>query len=72
MASASWERQELPVHRKSTWRRTGSLVLTGKLTAVPQARDILAGFAVISPLRFRFRFPPHAEHATAVGAALSA
>jgi len=46
------------------------VVLTGKLTAVPQARDILAGFAVISPLRFRF--PPHAEYATAVGAALSA
>jgi hypothetical protein len=36
---------------------------------VPQARDIFAGFAVIFPLRVRFRFPPHAEYA--VGAALS-
>jgi len=45
------------------------VVLTGKLTAVPQARDIFAGFAVLSPLRFHF--PPHAEYATAVGAALS-
>ena len=45
------------------------VVLTGKLTAVPQARDILAGFAELSPLRFRF--PPYAEYATAVGAALS-
>jgi type II pantothenate kinase len=46
------------------------VVLTGKLTAVPQARDILAGFAELSPLRFRF--PPYAEYATAVGAALLA
>jgi type II pantothenate kinase len=45
------------------------VVLTGKLTAVPQARDIFAGFAVISPLRFHF--PPQAEYGTAVGAALS-
>jgi len=45
------------------------VVLTGKLTAVPQARDIFAGFAVLSPLRFHF--PPYAEYATAVGATLS-
>jgi len=45
------------------------VVPTGKLTAVPQARDIFAGFAVLSPLRFHF--PPYAEYATAVGATLS-
>ena len=45
------------------------VVPTEKLTAVPQARDIFAGFAVLSPLRFHF--PPYAEYATAVGATLS-
>lgn len=45
------------------------VVPTGKLTAIPQARDIFAGFAVLSPLRFHF--PPYAEYATAVGATLS-
>ncbi len=49
--------------------REQDVVLTGKLAGVPQAKDILAGFSVLSPLRFRF--PPHAEYATAVGAALS-
>ena len=45
------------------------IVLTGKLTAVPQAREIFAGFTGLYPVTFHF--PEHAEYATAVGAALS-
>jgi len=45
------------------------IVLTGKLTDVPQARQIFAGFADLYPVTFHF--PEHAEYATALGAALA-
>jgi type II pantothenate kinase len=45
------------------------VVLTGRLATIPQARDILAGFAGLYPVRFHF--PENPEYATALGAALS-
>ena len=45
------------------------IVLTGKLTDVPQTRQIFAGFADLYPVTYHF--PEHAEYATALGAALA-
>ena len=45
------------------------IVLTGKLADVPQAKQILAGFAGLYPVTYHF--PQHAEYATALGAALA-
>jgi type II pantothenate kinase len=45
------------------------VVLAGRLAAIPQARDIFAGFADLYPLTFHF--PENPEQATAVGAALT-
>jgi type II pantothenate kinase len=44
------------------------IVLTGRLATIPQARDILAGFAGLYPVRFHF--PENPTYATALGAAL--
>jgi type II pantothenate kinase len=45
------------------------VVLAGRLATIPQARNILAGFAELHPVRFHF--PENPEYATALGAALS-
>lgn len=47
-----------------------TLVVTGRLAALPQAQEILAELS--TQFGLAFRIPPHAEYATAVGAALSA
>lgn len=46
-----------------------NIVLIGKLSQVPQARDVVDGLA--SLFGVRYLIPEHAEYATAVGAAIS-
>lgn len=45
------------------------IVLIGNLTTIPQCRAAFASLEAIH--KFKFIIPPHAEHGTAVGAALS-
>jgi type II pantothenate kinase len=44
------------------------IILTGKLTSIPQVKDVIEGVGKLFDVRFHI--PRHADYATAIGAAI--